>query len=80
MNIEVSFWGASRRLAGAKRRQVELPEGATVQSLSRALESVGDLASLLPACAFAVGTDLVTQTTVLENGQEVSVLPPVSGG
>lgn len=80
MNIEVSFWGSARRLAGGERRHLELADGATVDALAAELEAVGDLAAELPRCAFAIGTELVPRSHVLAAGDEVAVLPPVSGG
>lgn len=80
MNVEVSFWGVARRLAGAERRTISLPEGADIQTLIGLLEGDAGLATELERCAFAVGTELVTRTHPLNEGDEVAVLPPVSGG
>jgi molybdopterin converting factor small subunit len=35
---------------------------------------------LLPCCAIAVGDEIVARDYVLRAGDEVAVLPPVSGG
>jgi molybdopterin converting factor small subunit len=80
MKIEVSFWGSARRLAGAEQHSIELPDGATVADLAQALKNTGALAPELPRCAFSIGTDLVPRSRVLAAGDEVAVLPPVSGG
>lgn len=80
MKVEVSFWGVARRLAGADRRTVDLPENADVEALVAALEGDAGLAAELERCAFAVGTGLVSRRHRLNEGDEVAVLPPVSGG
>ena len=80
MKIEVSFWGVTRRLAGADRREIILSDGADLEALIEALEGEAGLASELERCAFAVGTTLVPRNHALSDGDEVAVLPPVSGG
>lgn len=80
MRIVVSFWGVLRRLAGAERRVLEVGEGADVETLVSALDGDDGLATELDRCAFAIGTALVPRSHVLRDGDEVAVLPPVSGG
>ena len=80
MKLAVTLWGVARRLAGTPALSVELASGATVADLASQLASHGELARELPRCAFAVGDDLVPRTHRLSDGDEVAVLPPVSGG
>jgi molybdopterin converting factor small subunit len=80
MRIEVSFWGVTRRLAGADALALDLPETATVALAAEQLAVHGDLASELDRCAFAIGSTLVPRTHVLTDGDQLAVLPPVSGG
>lgn len=80
MKIEVSFWGVTRRLAGCKRMAVELPASATVEALADRLAQHGELAAEMERCAFALGDTLVPRSHALNEGDELAVLPPVSGG
>lgn len=80
MKLAVTLWGVARRLAGTSALSLELDEGATIAELAARLASHGELARELPRCAFAVGDDLVPRTHRLAEGDEVAVLPPVSGG
>lgn len=80
MRIEVSFWGVTRRLAGGERRELVLRDGASVDALIKALDGNAEFTAELDRCAFAVGTQLIPRTHVLSEGDEVAVLPPVSGG
>lgn len=80
MRIEVSFWGVMRRHAGAERRVLEVEEGADVGTLVSAIDDGAAMASELERCAFAIGTTLVPRSHLLSDGDEVAVLPPVSGG
>ena len=80
MKIDVSFWGVTRRLAGTESLSLELPVASTVEDLSQTLAQHGDLALEMQRCAFAIGDALVPRTQVLEEGDQLAVLPPVSGG
>ena len=80
MRIEVSFWGVARRLAGTDRRVLELADGADVEQLVSQLDGDAALGAELERCAFAIGTTLVPRNHRLDDGDEVAVLPPVSGG
>ncbi|HKY93185.1 MAG TPA: MoaD/ThiS family protein [Nevskiaceae bacterium] len=80
MKLAVTLWGVARRLAGTSALSVELVDGATVADLASQLAAHGELSRELPRCAFAVGDDLVPRTHRLAEGDEVAVLPPVSGG
>lgn len=80
MKVVVRFWGAARRLAGAESRDLDLVAGADVAALVATLEGEAGLSAELERCAFAIGTDIVPRSRVLIEGDEVAVLPPVSGG
>ena len=59
--------------------EVDLP--APVADVVAALSvHTRELADLLPCCAIAVGDELVAHDFVIQPGDEVGVLPPVSGG
>lgn len=80
MNIQIQFWGVAARLAGTERRELALPESATVADVAAALAGSAELTRELKRCAFAIGDDLVPRTHALKNGDTLAVLPPVSGG
>jgi molybdopterin converting factor small subunit len=80
VNVEIQFWGVTARLAGSDRRRLTLPETATVADAIELLRSDAALAKELPRCAYAIGADLVAIDHSLSEGDELSVLPPVSGG
>jgi molybdopterin converting factor small subunit len=80
MKIDVSFWGVTRRLAGADSLALDLPEAATVELAAEHLARHGGLAAELERCAFAIGDALVPRSHVLGEGDQLAVLPPVSGG
>jgi len=59
---------------------LEIHEGADVESLVAAIDGGAAMARELERCAFAIGTTLVARSHLLSEGDEVAVLPPVSGG
>lgn len=79
--IEVSFFGPTQDLAGVAQASIELPEGATIDTLRDAL--VGRfpaLTKLLPAVRFARNESFVNDDEPLASGDRVALIPPVSGG
>ncbi len=81
LRVEVCYFASARDAAGCGAEEVTLEPGATVGDL-RALigRDRQRLAGILPTCRVAVGDDFADDTTVLRPGDEVFVLPPVSGG
>jgi len=81
MTLPVHLFARARELAGAAVVSVELPVGATVADLRRALAAaVPALAGFLERSAVAVNHDFADDGRVLGSGDEVAVIPPVSGG
>jgi molybdopterin synthase catalytic subunit/molybdopterin converting factor small subunit len=65
-----------RERAGARQITIELPDGARVRD---ALDQLGDLASDLPL-VMAVNREYAPEDHVLDAGDELALIPPVSGG
>jgi MoaE-MoaD fusion protein len=81
MRIKVLFFGFTHDLTGLREEQVELGEGENLQGLRRFYESrfprLGELAGSL---LFAVNEQIAEPLAVLHEGDEVALMPPVSGG
>jgi molybdopterin converting factor subunit 1 len=81
VKVAVSLFARYREAAGRDRVEVDVPEGATVEDVWRALASTHPvLARYRPHTLFAVGNDYVSPERALEPGEEVACFPPVSGG
>ncbi len=81
MKIVVLFFAAAREKAGAERRTLDLPAGATVADAWKRLASdVPALAPVLASCRAAVDETFAAPASVLHDGATLAVLPPVSGG
>lgn len=82
MTVTVRLFAILRERAGQDSIQVELDEGATVaealQSLS-ARPELGDLLERMPI-RMAVNRDYADPDTPLSSGDELALVPPVSGG
>jgi molybdopterin converting factor subunit 1 len=77
----VLLFAAARDLAGTDTATVSLALGATVAQLRAALaRDFPALAKLLAKSAVAVNHDFAEDDRVLTPGDEVAVIPPVSGG
>lgn len=79
MQVQVLPFGILKDALGVPALSLELPEGATVATLLRSLASVCPQ-PLLAEIAVGVNAEFATAETVLKAGDEVALLPPVSGG
>jgi molybdopterin converting factor subunit 1 len=83
MQVRVLFFGILKESFGAPERMVELPQAKpAVRELLGALEQTAstDLRALWPTLAVAVNQQYVGADHRLHAGDEVALLPPVSGG
>lgn len=81
MIVWVKLFAAAKQRAGTQATSFTLPEGATVQDLRRALaKEFPTLAEFLPHCRIAVNCDFAADDQLLNENQEIGVIPPVSGG
>ena len=79
MRIQVLPFGLLKDWLGASAAAIELPEGATVADLLARL-CVSRPAELLRGIAGSVNAEYATAACLLHEGDEVGLLPPVSGG
>jgi molybdopterin synthase catalytic subunit len=76
MWITVRLFAALRERAGWSEREVEIPEGASVADVWRRL----DMGDEPPGLAYARNREYAARDDALAAGDEVAVIPPVSGG
>ncbi len=79
-SIRVRLFGAAADRAGT--REAEIPSGATTLDELWPLlaERYPDLSPMRETLAFAVNEEYARGDTRVEPGDEVAILPPVSGG
>ncbi len=81
MRIQVLFFGRLKDVLACESESIELPEAACVQQLLENYQlHAPQLRALLPSLAVAVNQEYAQATTPLHDGDEVALLPPVSGG
>jgi MoaE-MoaD fusion protein len=76
VEVTVRLFAALRERAGAPAVTLELPEGARVRD---ALDSLAGLAEGVPL-VLAVNREYASEDHVLDAGDELALIPPVSGG
>ncbi len=81
MRIRLLFFAFYRDLAGVDSLDLDLPEGTTARQAVDRVRAHGNGTSRLPAePAVAVNQEIAGLETVLNEGDEVALLPPVAGG
>lgn len=81
MQIQIELNGVLCRLAGVQSLTVQLNDVATVGDAMAAVEQqVPNAADRLEVTAIAIGDSLVHRNTLLEGGETLVLIPPVSGG
>ncbi|HZO49002.1 MAG TPA: molybdenum cofactor biosynthesis protein MoaE [Gaiellaceae bacterium] len=76
MRVSVRLFAGLRERAGVRERTLELGEGARAQDVWPALE----LGEEPPGLRYAVNRRFAERDSPLADGDEVAVIPPVSGG
>ena len=77
MKVRVLLFAGLREKAGTGERIVELPSGSRLADLEKPL---GLEKTTWSSLAFAVNQTYVPASTVLKEGDEVALVPPVAGG
>ena len=76
MHVTVRLFAGLRERAGTGRRALDLPDGARVAEVWPSLELGDEPAGLV----YAVNRAYVDRDSELSDGDEVALIPPVSGG
>src|SRR5687767_15025214 len=76
MEVTIRLFAMLRERAGARELQLDLPDGASVGD---AVAALGELAEGLPL-VMAVNREYAPESQVLDPGDELALIPPVSGG
>jgi molybdopterin converting factor subunit 1 len=81
MQVRVLFFGVLKDILSRDRDIIDLPESASVAVLlNHYRDFAPHLPQVWPALAVAVNEQYVASTHTLSEGDEVALLPPVSGG
>lgn len=81
MKVKVRFFAAVRELVGREQLEVDLPDGSTAaQALGRCQELFPGLEEMARSLVVAVNQEYANPSRPLADGDEVALIPPVSGG
>mmetsp|Transcript_33416 Transcript_33416/g.59799 ORF Transcript_33416/g.59799 Transcript_33416/m.59799 type:complete len:89 (+) Transcript_33416:191-457(+) len=83
IKAKVLFFARSREIAGCPEVTAELPAGSTIAALRAwLLERYPELASIQESTVFALNHEYLEQGSDvgLSDGDEVALIPPISGG
>lgn len=84
MRVKVLVFGVLKDLLGVTTEELEISQGSTVGDLLRILQGRTSNLTMEPrfwnSVAVAVNREYSSAATVLREGDEVALLPPVSGG
>jgi molybdopterin synthase sulfur carrier subunit len=81
MKITVKLHASFREIVGSKEEVIEVPDGTTVQMLlDMYIERFPPIARFREHVILSVNKEYGHPTRKLRDGDEVSFLPPVSGG
>ncbi|HZT09274.1 MAG TPA: molybdenum cofactor biosynthesis protein MoaE [Chloroflexota bacterium] len=78
--LSVRLFASIREVVGANTLQIELPENATVDMLTRAIQARYPQLRELPGARVSVNFEYVDANHPIRPNDELAVIPPVSGG
>jgi MoaE-MoaD fusion protein len=81
MRVRILYFGVLKELAGSSETSMDLDEGATVSDLVRLIEEKAPrMAAYRRSLAVSVNREYALPEKRLHEGDEIGLLPPVSGG
>jgi molybdopterin synthase catalytic subunit len=81
MRVKVLFFGSLRDAMGRSTDSLDLPDGAELRELLDLLSrDKPSISALIPSIALSVNEEYARRDAKLKDGDEVALLPPVSGG
>ncbi len=81
MQVEVKFFAICREIAGTDSMKLELPDGATDDDFwQKVIEKFPRLAPYKEHSRLAVNMEYVRNPATFKEGDEICIIPPVSGG
>jgi len=81
MRVHVLAFARLREVLGFGARELDVADGATLETLWNALaRDAAELAAHRASTRFARNGELADPLTALRDGDEVALLPPVGGG
>ena len=81
MQVRLLFFATLKDIVGARQMQLELPAGATVADVLTQLEGAYPrMRDYRPVVLAAINEEYVDKNAQVQDGDELAIFPPVSGG
>ncbi|RTQ46744.1 molybdopterin converting factor subunit 1 [Hymenobacter gummosus] len=80
MKLTIALFGITREIVGAPQLELSVPEGQSVQALLAQLQQSFPALGQLRSLAVAVNNEYAEPGALLQERDEVALIPPVSGG
>src|SRR5262245_8229826 len=81
MHVKLLLFASLKDIVGERQLHIEVPEGSRVADLLTQLESrYPRMKEYRPVLLTAVNEEYVSRETNINDGDEVAIFPPVSGG
>ncbi len=81
MTINLRFFGQLRELAKCDETDIEIKKGTKIGDLVWLVgERFPNMREHLKVVSFSIANEYASKDTILNEGNEVSLLPPISGG
>ena len=80
MKVNVKFFGIFQEAAQTQEVKIEIKKGTRVNELYHQILSSFPEKKRFPRVLFAVNQDFVKSSQTLKEGDELSLIPPMSGG
>jgi molybdopterin converting factor subunit 1 len=81
ISITILYFARVKDITGVKKETMELPLNTSIKKLLAKISlSYPDIKSILNVVKISVNYKIIDMNTILKDGDEVALLPPVSGG
>ncbi len=80
MQLPILAFGITKDILGNSLVNIEIPEGSSVQQLKEKLIATYPKMQELTSLLIAVNEEYGDETQIIQAGDEIALIPPVSGG
>ena len=80
MKIQLTAYGIAKEILNGRQMDFDLPEGSSLSTMKEILTSKFPEFEKLASVRFGVGEEYEFDHYILKEGEEVVIIPPVSGG